>query len=461
MKDIIGLDIGTSSIKGIRISENGKIRMTAREKFTYRYPGEGQVEIAAKEYLDTCCRLLRRLAAAGGGAVAAVCTASASGNLLVLNKQGEPVTPVINWQDTRVGEEAERLLKGYSDREIYEAVGWPMNYQGMCLAQLCRLRCHSPELLDGCGMICMSTEYLYWRLGGQWRLSSSAGTPFYLLDQRTGRYNGRLLKILNIDESRLPPIGKAGEIAGYITEEGAALSGLSKGTPLVLGTFDHPAAARGAGVFSEGQMLLSCGTSWVGFFPVRDRERILSCGVLADPFYAPRGCWGAMVSIPSVSERIKYVTKRYVADGDELFTQLDEQAALSGPGAGGLTIDLYGELPDEEIRRFSRRDIARAIMEGTVRLLDEKIKKLAEQGICTQEAVMVGGPSESPVWQEVISQMTGLKLRTAKGAYTGAAGAAVIAAAAMGAYGDEQAAYRALLQDEGGKSNVCIKYDGL
>ena len=43
VKDIIGLDIGTSSIKGIRISENGEKRGSGKETFAYRRGKDGQI----------------------------------------------------------------------------------------------------------------------------------------------------------------------------------------------------------------------------------------------------------------------------------------------------------------------------------------------------------------------------------------------------------------------------------
>lgn len=444
VKDIIGLDIGTSSIKGIRISENGEKRIEGKEIFVYRCGETGQVEIDAEQYLAACCRLLKRLTAAQGEEIAAVCAASASGNLLILDKLGNPSTPILNWQDTRVQEEAKQILQDISAEEIYEAAGWPFDYQTFPLAQLCYLKYHNPEILKNCGKICMSTEYLYWRLSGAWGLSNSAGTPFYLIDQRTGQYNQTLLEVLEIEEKWLPPTGKAGDIVGSITAEGAALSGLPEGTPLILGTFDHPSAARGAGVVDEGQMLLSCGTSWVGFYPVADREKAIHCKMLVDPFHSPEGCWGAMASVSSVAARIEYYIKKYVADGDDMFERFAVCAAQSVPGAGGLKIHLFEEPEEENMKQFSKNEIARAIMEGTVRLLKEKIDHLAQQGIHAKEAVMVGGPSECPLWAEVISQMTGLTVRAAQGAYTGAMGAAIIAATAAGLYENERAAYEGL-----------------
>ena len=63
-------------------------------------------------------------------------------------------------------------------------------------------------------------------------------------------------------------------------------------------------------------------------------------------------------------------------------------------------------------------------MEAVVRLLQERLDDLERHGIVLREAVMVGGPSECPLWGQVIGQMTGLKVRPGKGAHTGAEGAA-------------------------------------
>ncbi len=431
MKDHIGLDIGTSSVKGVRLGADGTILAAEKESFAYQGAEKRRVELSAEVFVETCCRLLGRLAQEGAKSeIGAVCAASASGNLLLLDDSYKPMTPIINWQDGRVGEEARQILKGICAGEIYESSGWSFDWHSFPLAQLCWLKYHEPQLLARCSMICMSTEYLYFRLTGAWGIGRSAGTPFYLIDQRTGKYNSRLLELLEIPEDKLPPVRKEGEVLGGVTEEGAALSGLPVGTPLVLGSFDHPAAAVGAGVLQEGQMLLSCGTSWVGFYPVKDRARIIRCGALADPFRSPEGCWGAMVSVPSVPERMKYFIRRYLGDGGEPFERLLSLAAESEPGAGGLVIDLFTEpegWTDAQIFCFSKKHIARAVMEGVVRRLQEKMEQLAKEGIRAKEAVMVGGPSESALWMEVVSQMTGLKVTPGKGSYTGAVGAACTA----------------------------------
>ena len=427
MEYYIGLDIGTSSVKGVLRSADGSFRRTGKEPFVYSYPCADGVEIGAEAYLQSCCRLLKTLAAQlpENGTLRGVCAASASGNLLLLDEAGEPVTPIYNWQDTRVAEETARVLgadfDGYGH---YVTTGWPFLPKSFPLAMLCWLKCHRPELLASAGKVCMSTEYLFYRLTGCWGISGSAGSPFYLIDQVTGKYIPEILEKLGIREAQLPPVGKAGDLLGSVTEAGAALSGLPVGTPVYLGTFDHPSAARGAGILEEGQLLLSCGTSWVCFCPLKERRKAVEAGMIVDPFRAPfGGCWAGMFSLSSISARIEAFIRRYIADSGDIFAAFAEEAAKSGPGAGGLVLDLYSDKP---VTGWPRHHIARAVMEAVVRLLRGKLEQLEGCGIVLREAVMVGGPSECPLWGRVIEEMTGLKILPGKGAYTGAEGAATL-----------------------------------
>ena len=96
----------------------------------------------------------------------------------------------------------------------------------------------------------------------------------HTINQKNGRYITEILDKIGMDESKLPPVMPCGSILGGSIKDGESLCGLKENTPVVLGSFDHPSAARGVGVLNEGEMLLSCGTSWVAFIPVRDRTKI-------------------------------------------------------------------------------------------------------------------------------------------------------------------------------------------
>ncbi|MBE6542167.1 MAG: hypothetical protein E7672_06950 [Ruminococcaceae bacterium] len=442
---LIGLDIGTSSVKGVLVSSDGKEHFTARSEFKYTYRGDGTVEISTEKYIKACYSLFKDLMQnlPAGSNLAGICATSASGNILFLDENNKPTTPIINWQDTRTTNETDLVLGENFDTDAYfRSTGWAFDKKTFPLATLCRYKYHHPEVIENSSMLCMSTEYLYYLLTGEWGIGTSAATPFYLVDQRSGKYNTAVLETLGLSEKKLPPVKRTGSILGYVTEEASRETSLPVGTPIILGTFDHPSAARGVGIRREGQLLLSCGTSWVGFYPINDRDKAVSAKMLIDPFLSEQnGPWAGMISIPSVSARIEKYTRRYIADDNNIYNTLTELSAKSENGAGGLIIDLTQEPDDKIILKYPKHHIARAIMEGVVKLLAAEIDRLASFGIIVKEAVMVGGPSERPLWSEIIAEKTGMTVRVMHGAFAGAIGAAIVAGVGCSIFESEEEAY--------------------
>ena len=443
MKYLIGLDIGTSAVKGVLMTADGVVAKTASSPFIYERLENGGVEIEADKYVEACFFAIKELANDVDGEICGISASSASGNLLVLDKDNKPVTPIYNWQDKRVTTESEEILGDIDKDALYKKIGWPFSGKTFPLALLCYVKKHFPEKIVSCGKVCMSTEYLYYLLTGKWGISSSAGTPFFLIDQNTGKYIPELLDKIGITEEKLPPIMPCGSVVGCVSEVAAEKCGLPIGTPVVLGSFDHPSAARGAGVFNEGEMLLSCGTSWVGFFPINDREKAASAKILIDPFLSEKGgAWGTMVSVSSLSNYIDLYIKRYIDDSDNRFDILTNLAKKSIPGANGLSVCLTDEPDDEKIVSYPKEDIARAIMEGAVNLLKAKLDILKGIGISPKTAVMVGGPSKNPLYLEIIEEICGIKVSIRHGVNAGAVGAAMLAGIGAGLFKDENDANR-------------------
>lgn len=437
MDYLIGLDIGTSSVKGVLLTTKGKVAFAVREPFTYQKEGV-KIEITPEAYLDACYSAIGKLARAAKGEIKALCASAASGNLLLLDKGMRPLTNIINWQDQRPTNEWETVLNGLDDDTIYKTVGWGFTHNSFPLAQLCYIKKHTPQLLEQSAVICMSTEYLYYKLTGKWGISLSAGTPFYLIDQVSGAYSKPILNALGIEEGKLPLIFPCGSVLGYVQEDMAEICALKAGTPIVLGSFDHPSAARGVGVLEEGQMLLSCGTSWVVFYPVQSREKALSARLLVDPFLAPSGPYGAMTSLASLSGKLQDCIGSLLGKTDMPFRMLSALAAESTPGANGLEIDPTNPPVAASVAQYPKTDVARAIMEGTVRLLKDRMDQLKQFGITATSAVMVGGPSEDPMWIHLIEVICGISVNVIHGANAGAVGAAVIAGIGVGIYKDEK-----------------------
>lgn len=430
---LIGLDLGTSAIKGVLMDPSGQIIAENEKKISFIHPKPGEVELdPAQHYLDIC-KVIQALAASASKNVAAIAMAAASGNSLLCNDTGNPMTNIISWLDTRKTDAPDNFDK----KELRNIVGWPCN-ASFPLAHFSWWKQNCSELYRKAGHYCMNTDWLAFKLTGKWRMDHSTATTFHLQDQERFRYHRPYLKKLEITEDKLSQLVPSGKIIGKLITLAIHDTSLSEDTVLVSGCFDHPAAARAEGILEPGQLLLSCGTSWVGFFPELERKKIIDAELLCDPFLSEKeGPWGAIFSIPYIGRNIDWYIENVIASDEkdkyEIFNDLSAQAV---PGANGLKIDLRDK---PQFIKAEKKNICRAIMENAACLLNDKLLSLKKYGMEFNSATMVGGPSKSPIWPGIVAKTTGLKLTTGS-LHSGAKGAAILAGIGIGIYENEHRA---------------------
>jgi len=436
----LGLDLGTSNIKGAAIASNGRI--LALEKAPVRFiPGEeGRAEFDAQTLESSVFEVLRSLAASlpEGYEPVALSIASAGGDTLLLDDAGTPAGPAVSWLDRRAAAKTPAPLKGLDFERVRARVGWP--YLGQFpLATLGWLRERNPELLGRASRIGSSTSYILMRLTGRWALDSSTATTLYLRDQETGLPIEEYLAALEIEASQLPEFLPSGETLAELSKDAAAKSGLPEGLQVVMGSFDHPAAARRTGIFRPEQLLVSCGTSWVGFLCSSDRGWSLRNELLCDPYLsAASGPGGAMFSTPGIGRAVEQVA---LAVGG--YQRMDALAGSVPRGSNGLSLSLFEQAWQlEESVRKRPADACRAVMESAAFHLKEGTERLAGAGRHFSSASLTGGPSASGVWRRILAEALGIPVIVGAGAYAGAFGAAMMAGAKAGVFQSLQEAFR-------------------
>ncbi len=443
MKCYIGLDIGTSAIKGVLLSQSGEILATESGQFEYCLQDRAKL-MKPDMFLKTCFDVIKRLAEYPDAEVAAICPSGASGNLILLDECFSPMTPIIGWQSKICESEFNTYFSCKKQEEIYRKVGWPA-INSFPLAYLMWMKKNRPELIENSAMICMHIEYLNFALCGKFGISHSMGTPFYLIDQQNGEYNKELLRLLDISEEKLPAIHNKGYVLGNVTEDVAGRLKVGKNTKIVLGTFDHPSGAVGAGVFEKGDMLLSCGTSWVELFPAESREEAIQTGSLTDRFLLSGMPYCIMRSLESVSEKMaKYRTYFF---GDISFADFDAYAEKSKLGCNGLSFDLScGDY--EKAEGFAKSDIARAIIESAAKLLSEHLSDIESLGVEAKRITIIGGITNSPVCIRIIAESIGREVRSINGVSAGAVGSAIVAAVGIGDFESEKICFEKMNFEE-------------
>ena len=390
MSTAIGLDLGTGAIKGCCWNNEKGITGKISERVCFSVQDGDRVELDPLQYFRQVLNIIERLADYAEEEIAGIAFAAASGNTLLCAPDGDPRTPVISWLDKR--------LKDWQPPETWEVrqtAGWPA-IPTFPLMHLEYFRRTDPALLQN-SRIAMNNDFVVWQLCGVHQLDSSNAAPFYLWDQRKNDY-AAYLKYYGITPDALPQIVPPGTVAGFLKPE-FRHGNLTAATRIVAGSFDHPAGARAVNVVSPGSMLLSCGTSWVGFYPCRTRDEVPQTE-LCDVFQsAAGGCWGAMFSVSEVGVLIEdFICERFGRD-KERYEKFNDEA-------------LAGDTP-------SRKLMCQVI---------DSFRERFVQHSGIDRIVISGGPSEGRGWIKLLQEKLGVTVEVSPYfSYTGAVGAAQIA----------------------------------
>ena len=86
-------------------------------------------------------------------------------------------------------------------------------------------------------------------------------------------------------------------------------------------------------------------------------------------------------------------------------------------------------------------ELARALMEGVAFRLKRQMDILADAGIPASSVRMVGGPSETEPWPQIVCDILGLPITIVNGSCAGAVGAAIRAGIGAGLFTDTKEAY--------------------
>lgn len=433
MHYFIGIDAGSTGIKAIALHQS-QILSSAHARMTYHHEGKTW-EYDAEEYYNTIAALVRSLTQALPrdsicDGISLVC---ASGNAVLL-KEGKPLTPIISWMDDRGEEDFNQLFPSATEQSIHTCVGWHKTPK-FPLVQLSRIRQRAPELIDQADIICEGSCYVNYRLCGVFAMDHSTATTFYLQDQRTFTWNRAILEPLHIPVSKLPPLVPVGTQIGAVTEQAARDTGLPVGTPVVTGCYDGASAARSAGITKDSQMLVSCGTSWVCLYPSKDRQYLLDLGTMIDPYLESDGLWIGMTSLGEVGVLIESILSGLFPDSEDRIADFNRMAEQSVPGANGLLINPM-RLDVSALTRYPLSDICRALMEGVVYSIKRQKEALPRDLSQIKEVFMVGGPSNSNLWPQILSDVLQLPVCVSNGSNACAMGAAIIAGIGTGHFSD-------------------------
>ncbi len=449
MSVTLGVDIGTFETKGVLVDAEGRILAEARHPHRMLVPRPGWAEHRAEEdWWGDFVRVTRALLAQSGIApqeIKAVATSAIGPCMLPVDAAGVPLmNGVLYGVDTRATAQIAALNAQIGADRIHRICGNALTSQSVG-PKILWLKEDHPDLFARTARVLTSTSYLTWKLTGEQVIDHYTAANFSpLYDVGRLDWTDELADFIGPD--RLPRLMWSTDIAGQVTAEAAAETGLAIGTPVTCGTIDAAAEAVSVGVRSPGEMMMMYGST---IFIIQVTER-----PVRDPrlWYAPwlvPGLHASMAGL-STSGTLTHWFRDQLAQGAD-FGALAAEAAASPKGAKGVLCLPYfsGErtpIHDPQAKgaffgldlTHTRGDLFRAVLEGIASGTAHVTETYAEAGARPQKVLAVGGGTQNAVWMQATSDLTGLPQVVCEKTMGASYGDAFLAALAIGAVGPEE-----------------------
>lgn len=436
---IIGIDVGTTSVKAAVIALDGRILDEFAETYPTRRSGQNRVEQDPADWMRLVHRALERFA---GHEVAAIGLCSQVNTHIFVDDHGNALMPAILWQDGRAGAVAAELDATVTAEQKAGWWGAPMPIDASHpISRMAWAARHRPEIWAGTRYVLLPKDYCIWHLTGE--VSTDPISNIGLVGADLEFIPGVLALVPGAAERVAPLVGLT-EVAGHLRE------GPFKGRPLISCTMDAWAGLVGTGASHEGAAAYLSGTS--ENLGISSRRVVPTPGNIIFPEYQG-------LRVHAAPTQSGGDAKRWFAEATGL--SLDAMAALVAGGPRSAATPLFlpqleGErapIWDADLRAaflgVSRQtglpDFARAVYEGVALSARHALEGLKRSADVPVEVMNCGGGGfRADAWTQIRADVLGIPLRTLVAKEPGVLGAAIMAGIGAGLFGDFAEAHAAL-----------------
>ncbi|BBY86617.1 xylulokinase [Mycolicibacterium tokaiense] len=455
---VVGADIGTSALKASLVHPDRGVVAVAERTYPLSRPHRDWAENDPDDWLRALAAAVPEVLAAAGVSAADVCALCLVGQrdiAVLLDEDGEVLTPCIHWTDRRDLDESSELYDRLGRRTLVERSG-THPIPGLVLANLVWTQRHLPDVWRRARHALQPKDYLAYRLTGDIGTDPSSPTRSLLNDWRTGDWSQQTCDDARIPREMLPEVKyQPWEPRGTLGSA-AAVVGLLPGTVLVAGGGDDPAAALGSGVVNCGDVSIGTGSS-------------MSWRVVADqPIFDPSGLVGLMPHlVPGryLHEMVATGTGttlrwfRSVFGQNRTYEQLIAAGADVPPGSDGLLCFPYVEgasvpVQDDTARavyygiggHHTHAHFTRATLEGIAYQYPGLLGVLRDRGHRLGPMTISDGEARSLLWNQIKADVMGETITPSLRVEAPSIGAAILAGLGTDLFASEEEALAVVLE---------------
>jgi xylulokinase len=433
---LVGLDVGTSSVKGVAVdADDGRVVAVAERPLSLSTPRPGWSEQDPEDWWAASEVVLAELDAPRAAGIG---LSGQMHGLVALGADDRPLRPAILWNDGRTQRQCDAIEAAVGFDRLVELTG-NRALAGFTAPKLLWLRDEEPDVFARIRRILLPKDYVRLRLCGEHAIDVADASGTLLFDVARRAWSDEVVAALDLDPAWLPRALESPEVSGTAFGD----------VPVAAGAGDQAGGALGVGVVAEGgPASVVLGTSGV-VFAALDRYRHDPQARVHAFCHAVPGAWHVMGVMLSAAGSLRWL--RDVAGGS--FDELVAEAARWEPGAEGLLFAPYltGERTphaDPDARgafaglevRHDRGALARAVLEGVAFGLRDALDLVAGLGERPAAGRVSGGGGRSELWLQIVASVLDLPLELCVADEGAALGAALLGGVAAGAFADPREA---------------------
>ena len=436
----MGIDIGTGSTKAVAVNFNAHVIGSSQHYYAVKSTKPGYSEQNPEEILNAFINTVTDIVKKTGSEPYAISFSSAMHSVIAVDENGKALADMITWADSRSEDIAEKLRATAQGADIYKTCGTPIH----AMSPLCKfiwLRENEADLFARTYKFISIKEYIWHYLFNEFEIDYSIASATGLFDIKKLTWSDEACSLAGITPGRLSaPVNTTYKRTG-INKAASETLGLGEGTPFIIGASDGCCANLGSFVTGPGMAALTIGTSGAvritSHQPVYNFQAMIFNYLLDEKTFV---CGGAVNNGGIALNWLinSFLDKKLpgAADYDEVF----ERIAAIPPGSEGLIFlpYLYGErAPLWDTKScgvyfnikpvHSQAHFLRAGLEGICFSLNDVLQTLERSSAAISRLSISGGFINSPVWTQMLADITGKTLSITQNDDASAMGAVFLA----------------------------------
>lgn len=428
---IATFDIGTTAVKGVLVSEQGKYLCSESLNIETYFDGSKK-EQKPEDWYRAFCEISRKFTeTVGNENIDAIIMSGQMQDMIPVDLEGNPVANAILYSDGRAERESNEICQKVdsilNNGQVYLEKATGNHYDGsLTFPKVMWMKNNEPENFSRIYKVLVSSkDYVITKLTGNYCSDVVSCSTTGAMNIYEKKWDETIFEASEIPIELFPTILYSHEEAGVVTEEAAKESGYRVGTKVYAGTGDAGATTLASGISEPGEYNINLGTS--GWVATVSDEAIQTDGGVFNLAAMPEERYINVVPFLNAGNVHKWITKIFSENEERMDydsindllkeSECKEDCLLFLPYLCGERFPVmdskirgcfYGITPETD-----RKDMARSCLEGVAFSIRQGIEKI---GIIPKKISVIGGGARAEIWCQIMSDVLNTPLYVYKNA---------------------------------------------